>query len=301
MLENKQFRSMVYAVLSSMAIGLSPIFIKLTTESVNSESFTIYWSFMAFVNGSIYAVWKRGAKEYRIFGPGWPWVVVMGILVAINVLCFTTAVNIADPTVVSFFSRLDSVFAVFLGMLIFKERMNRIEVAGTVATIAGALVMTYGAGEIILLALLLTLINSVSNAGAMIVAKVAVRQVRPDMMVALSRLTGAVIILIYALILGALQAPTPRAFIIIAVGSIIGPFLGFFLTYQALAIGDVSRVTAVKSCFPFFVALYSFLIFGTTPGPSQWAGGLIIVAGVLVLVAGQSGAWSRSKGSTAPA
>jgi drug/metabolite transporter (DMT)-like permease len=135
----------------------------------------------------------------------------------------------------------------------------------------------------------------------MIVAKVAVRQVRPDMMVALSRLTGAVIILIYALILGALQAPTPRAFIIIAVGSIIGPFLGFFLTYQALAIGDVSRVTAVKSCFPFFVALYSFLIFGTTPGPSQWAGGLIIVAGVLVLVAGQSGAWSRSKGSTAPA
>jgi drug/metabolite transporter (DMT)-like permease len=280
-----------------MAIGLAPVITKLSMSSVNSESFSVYWSLMAFVNASTLTICRRGIRQYRLFAPGWPWVVAMGVMVGVSVLAFTAAVNIAEPTIVAFFSHLESVFTVLLGMLLFKERLNRIEVLGAAATIAGALVMSYGAGQIVLLALMLTIVNAFASSASTLLAKVTVRKVEPERMIALSRLTGGLMALLYAVGMGVFQFPSPQTFLLMAVGSIIGPFLGFFLTYKALALGEVSKVTAVKSGFPFFVALYSFLIFGTVPGPSQAVGGAIIVVGVLTLIAGQYGIRSSLKRS----
>jgi len=178
-----------------------------------------------------------------------------------------------------------------LGMLIFKEHLNRLELLGAITTISGALIMIYRAGEIVLFAFVLGLIVALFTSISTLLAKVTVRYLEPAILVAVSRLVACLFTLLYAIAFGVLQLPSSISFLIILIGALFGPFLGFMFLYKALSFFEVSRVSAIRTSFPFFVALYSFLIFHTIPGPRQVLGGGIIIVGILVLISG----WSHNK------
>jgi drug/metabolite transporter (DMT)-like permease len=287
----------VYAVLSVMAAGIAPIATKQALGTTNLETFSLLWSLSAFIGASTYALSRRGSNSFQRLGQCWQFVTAIGVLTAAIVLIFSMAVRLADPTLVSFFSRLEVVFTVLLGMLLFKERLNRVELLGVAATISGALIMTYKAGEFVLFAFLLVLMNSLFISIRTLLGKVAVQYLEPAVLVAVSRLIACLFTLSYAIAFGVLQWPSSTNLIIIIIGALFGPFLGFVFLYKALSLSEVSRVSALRTSFPFFVALYSFLLFRTIPSPHQMLGGGIIVAGILVLVRGQRSGWSHNKDS----
>ena len=59
------------------------------------------------------------------------------------------------------------------------------------------------------------------------------------------------------------------------------------LYYRSLRYIDLSKASLLHSSQPLFVALFALIIFGTVPGPSQWLGGALVLAGVYALVAGR--------------
>jgi uncharacterized membrane protein len=298
MAQKPDMQGAVYAVLSAMAIAVAPIATKQALGTVNSETFSFLWSLLAFMSASTYAVSKGGFNIFRKFGQCWQFVTVIGVLTATCVLIFSMAVRLADPTLVSFFTRLEAVFTVLLGMLVFKERLNRLELLGAATTLSGALVMTYRAGEIVLLAFALSLIVALFTSISTLLAKVSVQYLESAVLVAVSRLIACLLTLLYAIAFGMLQVPSSINLLIITVGALFGPFLGFMLLYKALSVSEVSRVSALRTSFPFFVALYSFLLFHTIPSPHQMLGGGIIVAGILVLISGRRSGWSHREDST---
>ncbi len=298
MIQKPEVQGAVYAILSAMAIAVAPIATKQALETLNPETFSILWSLLAFMSASIYAVSKRGLNTFRGFGKCWQFVIAIGGLTAACVLTFSIAVRLADPTLVSFFTRLETISTVLLGMLIFKERLNRLELLGAATTLLGALIMTYGAGKIILFAFVLGLIVALFTSISTLLAKVTVQYLESAVLVAGSRLLACLFTLVYAMAFGVLQVPSTTNLLIITIGALWGPFLGFLLLYKALSLSEVSKVSAFRTSFPFFVALYSFLLFRTIPSLHQMLGGGVIVAGILVLIRGQRSGWSHNKDST---
>lgn len=287
MVQKPDMRGQVYAVLSAMVTAIAPIATKQALGTINLETFSLFWSLSAFIGASTYALSKKGLNTFRMFRQCWHFVFAIGVLTAAIVLIFSMAVRLADPTLVSFFNRLEVVLTVLLGMLFFKERLNRVELLGVTTTISGALIMTYRAGGIVLFAFLLALMNSLFISIRTLLGKVAVQYLEPAVLVAVSRLIACLFTLSYAIAFGVLQWPSSTNLLIIIIGALFGPFLGFVFLYKALSLSEVSRVSALRTSFPLFVALYSFLLFRTIPSPHQMLGGGIIVAGILVLVRGQ--------------
>jgi chloramphenicol-sensitive protein RarD len=299
LVQKSDMRGAVYTVLSAMATAIAPIATKQALGTVNLETFSLLWSLLAFIGASTYALSKGGFNTFRGFRQCWPFVFAIGVLTAVIVLIVSMAVRLADPTLVSFFNRLEVVFTVLLGMLLFKERLNRLELFGVITTMSGAVLMTYRAGEIVLLALVLGLINSLFLSIRTLLGKFAVQYLEPEVLVAVTRLIACLLTLLYAIALGMLQLPSNTDLLIITIGALFGPFLGFTLLYKALSLSEVSKVSAFRTSLPFFVALYSFLLFRTIPTPRQMLGGGIIVAGILALISGRHSRWSHSKDSTA--
>ena len=285
--QKPDMRGLVYAVLSVMVTAVAPIATKQALGTTNLETFSVFWSLSAFIGASTYALSKGGFNAFRMFRQCWHFVFAIGVLTAAIVLIFSTAVRLVDPALVSFFTRFEIVFTMILGMLLFRERLNRLELFGVTATVSGALIMTYRAGEIILFAFALGLTNSLLVSIRTLLGKVAVQHLEPAVLVALSRLIACLLALLYAIAFGVLQLPSSTNLLIIIIGAFFGPFLGFMLLYKALSLSEVSRVSALRTSFPFFVALYSFLLFRTIPSPRQMLGGGIIVAGILVLIGGR--------------
>lgn len=280
-------RGPVYAVLSAMASGTTAIVTKKALATVSPETFSLLWSLLAFVGASTYALSRGELKTLRRFRQCWSSVLAIGVLTAAIVLIYSTAVGLVDPTLVSFLNRLEVVFTVLLGMLLFKERLNRLESLGVATTICGVVLMTYRAEGIVPVALVLCLINALLLSFRTLLGKIAVQHMEPAVVVAVSRLIACPFALLYAVAFGVLQLPSSTDLLTIMIGALLSPFLGFMLLYKALSLAEVSRVSALRASFPFFVALYSFMFFHTIPSPRQMLGGGVIITGILFLIRGR--------------
>jgi drug/metabolite transporter (DMT)-like permease len=117
-----------------------------------------------------------------------------------------------------------------------------------------------------------------------ILAKKHIRDISP-VVLAINR---AVFLLLFALIFmlfGKHSFNIPKiALINIVAGSFIGPFLTSIFQYSALRYIAASRSAIVQSSTGLFVLAGAFLIFGNLPTPVQIFGGLITMAGVILMM-----------------
>ena len=75
-----------------------------------------------------------------------------------------------------------------------------------------------------------------------------------------------------------------RGVVLIALAALVGPVLARTLYMYALRHIDVSRAALVNQTQPLFVALFSAIALSTLPTRREWVGGILIVAGCLMLV-----------------
>jgi drug/metabolite transporter (DMT)-like permease len=277
----------VYAVLSAASIAVGLVASKQALNTLNAETFSLLWSLLAFVMSSIFGLSRGRLTTFRGLNEHWVPTVVVGLLIAASVLAVSVAVQLADPTSVSFLTRMEAVFTAVLGMLIFKERLTRPEVLGSATALGGVLVMALAARGVSMVAFGLAVGASLFVAISTVIAKSALQHLEPTALVAGSRLVASLSILVYALLFATLQMPSIDNLVVTAVGVFWGPLLGFILLYKALSISEVFMVATLRTSYPLFVALLSLLFFRTLPSLLQMAGGALIVLGILALVRGR--------------
>jgi O-acetylserine/cysteine efflux transporter len=197
------------------------------------------------------------------------------------------ALRIAHPTSVSFLTRLEAVFTAILGMLVFKERLTRLELLGASVALCGVAVMACAAGETPMLAFGLAIAASLFVSISTLIAKVALQHLEPAALIAGSRLVACSSILIYAVLFATVQLPSIANLAVTAFGVFWGPFLGYILLYKALSLSEVFTVATLRTSYPLFVALFCLVLFRTVPSPLQMLGGGLIVLGILVLIRGR--------------
>jgi len=276
------------ALLSTATLSTAFVISKAALEVVNSESFTITWYTAATVYALAYG-WVSGNMASRAaLRQQWKPLASIGLINTLCMLLFYTQIKLTDPALVSFFGRMATLFTVTLGVVVLGERMRRREWAGAAVILAGALLITYHADQVVLTVFFMAIASSFLYASTMIIAKQTVDATSP-LTLTLARASGtAGLVLIFALATGRWHPPPPDILIMIAVGALGGPLISHILLYRALSLIEASKVSLVGATQPAFVLFYSLLLFGSLPLAHQIAGGLLSMGGVAILISARN-------------
>ena len=88
---------------------------------------------------------------------------------------------------------------------------------------------------------------------------------------------------------------TPRAWVLLAAGGLLGPAMGRVLYFAAIHYLGVARALPLASTMPLFAAVFGIGLLGERPGPGVLAGTGLIVLGCIAITYKKAGdtSWSR--------
>jgi drug/metabolite transporter (DMT)-like permease len=281
-------RGSLMALTSTAAIASIFVVSKWALQSLDAATF-ITWYYVATVVVAMgYQALRRrpGLRESFCLNSKWP-IVALGLISGLSTLFFFSAIQLIDPAVASFFDRSETVFAIILGIWMFGERFRPVELIGMVVLLAGVAILTYAGGRVVMVGAALVFLANLLYAGGLALVKSRLQAIDPGALTGLRALFGLPIIILYAALSGTWHIPPPVQIAGIFLGAFLGPFLGHMLYYRSLRYIDLSKASVLHASQPLFVATFALIIFGTVPGPTQWLGGALVLAGVYALVAGR--------------
>jgi len=159
--------------------------------------------------------------------------------------------------------------------------------------LAGAFIISYTGGSSLKNMFIpgagVVLVNAIFAVAASVVVKMNIKRLSPELIT----LNHNIWLFLYAAILMVvfgkpLEIPGD-ALLNIAIGSFLGPFLGILTIYYSFRYMEASRSSIVQSMKGIVVLGGAYLYFGTLPLPHQLLGGLLTVAGVLLMTLAQAG------------
>jgi drug/metabolite transporter (DMT)-like permease len=278
----------LFALGSAAAIGATYVFRKSVSETINPATFSVWWYGLAGVYAWILTFARRETHKAFAIRANWQWVLGLALSNAAGAILYYTEIDLTNPTLVSFFRRLRTIYVVLLGVVFFYERLNRQEWLGAAITISGAALIAYRGGTALNLVFLLSLVENLLMAISLIMAKVAVRAMPPTVLVAYRGVTIALFVLIYALATGQWQPVSGTTLSIIAIGALSGPFLGHIMSYASLARIDAGKSAIIGAVQPVFVTIYTVVLFGDLPTVQQAFGGALTIVGVILVIIAQN-------------
>lgn len=275
-------RGILYAILSAISLAVTPVVSKYALRAMNAQSFAAYWALAVFVLTSGYwSCFRRDRVSLRL-RKEWKGVLPIALLFTVSLFAWTKAVQIADPTVVAFFSQASMIYSVGLGVILLRERPGPMEIAGIVLTMAGILIITYRAGALVLLALAATMIHSLTTSLRGLLAKVALGRVDPITLLVLSHRLIVVFAMLFALVTRSVRSLSVVDAFLILLAAFFGA-IGRFFSFKSLSAVELSKFGVIRATVPLFVALYSFVFLQVPPTGQQMVGGMVVVVGIVVL------------------
>jgi len=284
-----KFKGYFFALVATLAFSNVYIFSKAALNEVHLAQFGVYWFAISLVLILLYAAYNKKLAQLKTLTKRQVRILLtLAVLEILTTTTFFLSIHIIpDPSVTSFLGNMFPVMVAFGGVFILGEKFGPIETFGAVIALAGTFIISY-TGETSLAKLFIpgtgvVFINALFATSATLVVKVHVKKLSPELL-NLNRsfwlLLFSVIMLFYfrqsiSIPLSALKN--------IAVGAVLGPFLAILTIYYSLSYIDASRSSIVQSLKGIFVLVGAYLFFGTFPLPHQFLGGMITIAGVMIM------------------
>lgn len=300
-MNSDRYKGYLFALLATVSYSNVYIFSKAALNEIHLIQFGFYWYATGTILNSLWSAWKGNLRV--IAGLGWPQAKILILLGGLEILTNTTfflSIHIIpDPSVTSFLGNLYPVFLTLGAVILLKERFSLIESMGIFLAFAGAFIISYSGGsslkEMFIPGTLVVLVNALLAAGTSLVVKVNVRKLGPELIT----LNHNLWLLVYTAIL---MFSTGKSFSVhfsalanVAIGSFLGPFMGILTIYYSFKYIEASRSSIIQSLKGIVVLGGAYLYFGTLPLPHQITGGLLTVAGVLVMSLAQARILSPGK------
>jgi len=265
--------------------GGVPVAAKYAQRFMTTATYVFLWSFSAVVFTLLYfVVFRMLRSAVRQILSHWKIFLVMGFCQAGAAWTFFYGVTLIDPTVAAFFGRASAIFSLILGIIFLRERLNRWEAVGIALAIGGALVITYGGGQVKLAGMFLIVASTLFFALFTFLGKIRVAGVHPMVLVSGGSAVSALILFISGFASGALDFNVPAGAVgALAAASFFGGFLGIGIFYWGLKYIGFAIGSALRSAQIVSVAVLSWFTLRMQPGLKDWLGGLVIIAGVTML------------------
>ena len=293
-IKSDQFKGYLFALLATVSFSNVYIFSKAALNEIHLIQFGFYWFLIAMILNLLWSA-KTG-KLSQIKQLQWPQLKIIGILGVLEILTNTSfylSIHIIpDPAVTSFLGNLYPVILTLGGVILLRERFSWIESAGVMLALAGAFIISYAGGSslknMFIPGTLIVLINAILASSASLIGKVNIKKLSPELIT----LNHTVWLFVFSAVL---MGITGKSFTIpstamfnIVIGSFLGPFMGVLMIYYSFRYIEASRSSIVQSLKGIVVLAGAWLYFGTLPLPHQVWGGILTVAGVLVMTLAQA-------------
>ena len=293
-IKSDQFKGYLFALLATVSFSNVYIFSKAALNEIHLIQFGFYWFLIAMILNLLWSA-KTG-KLSQIKQLKWPQLKIIGILGVLEILTNTSfylSIHIIpDPAVTSFLGNLYPVILTLGGVILLRERFSWIESAGVMLALAGAFIISYAGGSslknMFIPGTLIVLINAILASSASLIGKVNIKKLSPELIT----LNHTVWLFVFSAVLmgitGKSFAIPSTAMFNIVIGSFLGPFMGVLMIYYSFRYIEASRSSIVQSLKGIVVLAGAWLYFGTLPLPHQVWGGILTVAGVLVMTLAQA-------------
>jgi len=285
----KASRGYLYALIATICGSLVYLFSKAALNEISLPQFGFWWFLTAIFWNSMMAAHPRGGFSIKSFTrKDYQTLLLIGLIEIVATTSFYAAIAVSpNPAIPSFLRNLEYLFVTVFGFVLLSERFGKVALAGAILTLSGAFIISLratSADSFFSAASGLMLISTSFYAVRTITAKKHIREIRP-VVLAINRAIFLVLFALIFMIAGShtFKIPT-HAFIYILAGSFVGPFLTSIFQYSALRFIEASRAAIVQSTTGMFVLVGAFLIFGNLPAPVQITGGLITMAGVVLMM-----------------
>ncbi len=282
-------RGYLYAFIATLCGSLVYLFSKAALNDISLPQFGFWWFLSAIFWNSLMAIHPRGGFSIKSFTQSdYRTLLYIGLIEIVATTSFYTAIEVSpNPAIPSFLRNLEYLFVSVLGFALLSERYGKVALAGALLTLLGAFIISLritSADSFFTPASGFMLLSTSFYAVRTILAKKHIRDISP---VVLS-INRAVFLLLFALVFMIFERQLFKipghAFINILAGSFVGPFLTSIFQYSALRYIAASRTAIVQSTTGLFVLVGAFLIFGNLPAPIQIFGGLVSMAGVILMM-----------------
>ena len=265
-------------------VGFTPVASKILLRELHLFPFGAIW----FGCAGLYAVLTLAARgrlaALHLSGRVFFTAAGVGVANGLSGLCFFRAVQIADPALVSFFTRPGTIFTVLGGIVFFGERMSRSEWLAVFVVVGGSTLLGFTASAIELRAFALVMGGTLFASVAHFFAKDAVADAGPMVLVAYRAWFTSATFASAAIIAGQFEVPVGGYLWVLPVGAFFGPFLSFALLFAAFHRLPLSTSSAAHAVNPLFTTVYAALLIGTRLTAAQLLGGGVATAGIVLLV-----------------
>jgi O-acetylserine/cysteine efflux transporter len=227
-----------------------------------------------------------GRLRLTTFTRHWGFFVAIGFCIGVSTAISYSAVALIDPGTASILSKTSIIFGLAFGIFWLGDRLSRPQILGAAIAIIGLIIVTFQPGNYLrtgsLLIVFSTLIYSSHTAltkrygGGMDMLNFFFYRL----------LLTSVVLFAIAAIQGQLALPaTPTAWGLLVLAGTVDVVISRTLYYTALRRLDMSIFTIMLTAGPVAAILWSFLLFDVCPNPRQLVGGVIVLAGVIVVTA----------------
>ena len=141
-LEKRDYRWLIYAVLSAVFASMTSILGKIGIENVDSTLGTALRTIVVLIMAWLIVFMTHKQKEIRkIDGKSWIFLILSGITTGLSWLCYYRALQTGKASVVVPIDKLSIVVSVVFAWIVFKEKLSPKGLAGLVLIVAGTLIL----------------------------------------------------------------------------------------------------------------------------------------------------------------
>jgi drug/metabolite transporter (DMT)-like permease len=285
MIQQDNTKGFLYALGGTLLVSTNYITAKYGLMGFNPETFSFVWTLAASVYSFTIVVISGHLKGLLI-----PWhrvrsIAVLGLATGAGMILAWSGLSLLDPSFASFLWRFSPVLIIIFSMVFLGERLRWIETIPIVIMVLGGAMTTLGRWHIVGAGVVLTLLGCIAVAIQMLVVKMNVGEIHPNVLVFYRVSLAAVVIGLWGLANGKLhfEVDTPHLLVTLT-GAFLGPSASFLLTFRSYRYWELSRSSIVLTGQPLLVLPMAYLAFGKIPSGMELLGGFVILAGAFCLV-----------------
>lgn len=214
----------------------------------------------------------------------WHFFLAIGFCIGVSTAINYAAIALIDPGTAAILGKTSILFGLAFGIFWLKDRFTRVQAGGALVALAGLAIVTFQPGDYLRIGSLLIVFSTFLYSGHTALTKRYAGSMDLLNFFFYRLLFSAFFLFLIAGFQGQLALPaTPIAWGLLVLAGTVDVVISRTLYYAALRRLDMSVFSILLTASPVAAILWSFLLFDLFPNPRQLIGGVIILAGILVV------------------
>jgi drug/metabolite transporter (DMT)-like permease len=278
-------RGFLLASTGTVLIATNYISVKYALSGMNAETFAWLWTLSAAVYAFIYIQLTGQGPSLNIGRDQVRIMAAIGVLNGLNAYLTWKGLSYIAPALSSFIWRFLPVFSILLGVIFLKESFLPAELLPMGLMILGTFTTVATRWESVSTGVLFSFSGCVVSSLQLLLVKIAVRKVKPGVVVFYRNLLGSLVVAAIMLLTHQANLNARLPFLAVAVlGPLHGEVISFILTFKSYTYWSLSYSSLVRTLDPLLVLPLGYLAYHYIPGPREFIGGSMILVGAVAFV-----------------